>query len=143
MSWVIRRALLIALAFAAIACEGSTSVPSGATQVRVVGTGTDVRLDPASVPAGDVYLVLAVPDAGVDLVETQAAAGASPGPLGDADLARLGRGDLQGFSIETLSASCCGPVVRKTLGPGRYAFVPAGTTAGQAPTSIAVLEVVP
>jgi hypothetical protein len=131
------------LAGGLLACEPSTSIPSGAQQVHVVATTTNVSVDPASVHAGDVYLVLDVVNAGVDLIGTQPRADASPGPLSAADLGRLARGDTQGFSMENLSVNCCGKVVKKVLVPGRYAIVPAGTEDGTPPPSIAVLEVMP
>jgi hypothetical protein len=135
--------LIALLAGGLLGCESSTSIPSGAQQVRVVATTTDVRVDPATAHAGDVYLVLDVPDGGVNLIQTQADAGASPGPLSAADLARLSAGDTQGFSTENLSVGCCGKVVRKTLAQGEYAIVPAGTEDGTPPPAVAILTVGP
>ena len=42
------------------ACDDHTAmrIPPGAQQVRVVGTGTEVRLDPPTVRAGDIYFVI-------------------------------------------------------------------------------------
>jgi hypothetical protein len=135
--------LIAVLAGGLLGCESSTSIPSGAQQVHVVATTTEVRLDPSSVHAGDVYLVLDVANAGIDLVQTVAGGGASPGPLGTADLGRLAQGDTQGLMMENLSVNCCGKVVKKTLVAGKYALVPAGTEDGHPPPSIAVLDVVP
>jgi hypothetical protein len=128
---------------ALLGCEPSTSIPSGAQQVHVVASTTDVRLDPASVHAGDVYLVLDVASGGVDLIESVAGANASPGPLTAGDLIGLAKGDTQGLLMENLSVNCCGKVVKKTLVAGKYAIVPAGTEDGHPPPSIAVLDVVP
>jgi hypothetical protein len=126
-----------------VACEPSTSIPSGAQQVHVTATTSGVSLEPATVRPGDVYLVLDVPAAGVGFVQTQAAADASPGPLSATDLARLTQGDLQGFAIESLSVNCCGKVVKKTLAAGKYAIVGGGTQDGTSPSALAVLEVTP
>ncbi len=135
--------LVTLLAGGLFGCESSTSIPSGAQQVHVVATTTDVRVDPASIRAGDVYLVLDVASAGVDLIESVPAANASPGPLTAAELDRLAQGDTQGLVMENLSVNCCGKVVKKTLPVGEYAIVPAGTEDGHRPPSIAVLDVVP
>ena len=135
--------LIGSLAGVLVACGSSTAVPSGAPQVHVTATTSEVRLDPTTVPAGDVYLVLDVPDAGVDLVQAQAGGAASPGPLTADDLARLAKGDTQGLMMETLSVNCCGKVVKKTLAPGRYAVVPGGTEDGQSPPTVAILQVGP
>jgi hypothetical protein len=144
MSGIGRIILLIGLlAGGLIGCEGSTSIPSGAQEVHVLATTTSVRVDPASVHAGDVYLVLDVPNAGVDLIESVAGANASPGPINTADLARLAQGDTQGLAMENLSVSCCGKVFKKTLVVGRYGIVPAGSEDGHPPPSIAILDVVP
>ena len=40
------------------ACDAAMRVPPGGQQVRVVGTGTEVRLYPPTVRAGDLYFVL-------------------------------------------------------------------------------------
>jgi hypothetical protein len=135
--------LIALLAGGLLGCESSTSIPSGAQQVHVVATTTNVRLDPASVRAGDVYLVLDVANGGVDLIQSVPSANASPGPLAAADLDRLAQGDTQGLMMENLSVGCCGKVFKKNLVAGRYAIVPAGTEDGHAPPSIAVLDVVP
>ena len=44
--------------------RGQTPIPPGAQVVHVVATESEVRLDPASVQAGDVYLVLDEPVGG-------------------------------------------------------------------------------
>jgi len=41
-----------------VGCDGSARIPPGAQQVHVVATDTEVRMDPPTVHAGDVYLVL-------------------------------------------------------------------------------------
>ena len=69
------------------------TVPSGGQEVHVTVNGDAVRLEPTSVRAGDIYLVLDIPDTDVTLVESMAAADATPGPLSDADLDRVAHGD--------------------------------------------------
>jgi len=53
------------LAVLAVGCgRGQKPIPPGAQQVHVVVTRFDVRLDPATVRAGNVYLVLDAPEDG-------------------------------------------------------------------------------
>jgi hypothetical protein len=48
-----------------VACgRGQAPIPAGAQQVHVVIAGSTVRLDPDTVPAGDVYVVLDTPGSG-------------------------------------------------------------------------------
>jgi hypothetical protein len=129
--------------------RGQADVPAGATQVHVVVTATDVRLDPATVPAGDVYVVLETPRSSVGFVRR-----ADGKSLTDAELARLATGDEEAFAIGGFSlAGCsdeqraqdlgkqgyCGNVFKEVLGPGRYAFLGSGHP-GLRP--VAVLSVV-
>jgi hypothetical protein len=141
--------------------------------VQVVATASEVRLDPATVHAGDVYLVLAEPaDGSFAFVERKRSAAETPGPLGDDDLARVANGDTEGTSIGAYSVGCdaaqrvedrgqlgyCGNVWKVTVVAGKYAILgPAWTeqeteasvdsTADPAgfvaPPSMAVLEVLP
>jgi hypothetical protein len=131
------------VAGALVGCDNATSIPQGAQQVHVVATTTDVHVDPTNVRAGDVYLVLSVPDSGVDFIQTASGGSASPGPLSEADVARLATGDEQGFSFEALSVSCCGNVYKKTLVAGKYAITLRATNPGSPPLSTAILDVVP
>lgn len=95
--------LVALLAGLLVGCDRSARIPPGAQQVHVVATDTEVRLDPPTVHAGDVYLVLDVPDGGVAFVQTQRAADATPGAVSDADLARLKLDDQEGFRSEMIS----------------------------------------
>ncbi len=101
------------------------TVPSGGQEVHVTVNGDTVRLEPTSVRAGDIYLVLEIPDTDVTLVESMAAADAPPGPLSDADLDRVAHGDTfhtsqtSGFP----SGEPHGNVSLLVLTPGKYAFV--------------------
>jgi hypothetical protein len=124
---------------------GQATIPSGAQVVHVVATASVVRLDAASVHAGDVYLQIDEPaDGGSFLfVERKAEATDTPGPLTDDDLARLARGDTMGTSISGAGPSCigpqgagrghlagpgvCGNVFKfAALGPGKYAILGPG-----------------
>ena len=131
-----------------VGCEpGPISVPSGAQAVHVIATPSEVRLNPATAHAGDVYLVLDGPVQNAELVERQPTAEGSPGPLRDQDLARLARGDTEGTLIEDISVGCCGNVFKVVLPAGKYAFIisdPGGKSGGLVPPrSLAVLEVLP
>jgi hypothetical protein len=140
-----------------------TPVPAGAQQVHVVVVGSSVRLNPAMVRAGDVYVILDEPTTGVAFVQGQETAEGTPGPLDDDDLARLARGDTQGTGMggfevggcdaaqraaargQTKVPGGCGNAFKVPLGPGKYAFMtgdPAGGSPGVRP-SIAVLQVLP
>lgn len=142
-------------------CAGLTPIPAGAQQVHIADTDSSLRLEPATVRAGDVYVVLDGPGQSVLFVARKPAAEATPGPMSDDDLDRLSRGDTQATSIEAISVGCsaeqraaargkvgyCGNVYKLVLAPGKYAFllespesdplraVPAG--------SMAILEVTP
>ncbi len=137
------------LASLLVGCEpGQTSIPPGAQRVRVVATASEVRLDPAIVHAGDVYLVLDVPQHGIELVQHLGGAAESPGPLSSDELGRLAENaDAEGVAIEVMAVGCCGNVYKKTLPAGRYAFlltVPdENRQPGLRPLSMAVLEVLP
>ena len=150
--------LLLALA----ACSRGTAIPAGAQQVHVEIRPSEVRIQPATVHAGTVYLVLDAPaDGHLTFVARRATAAATDGPLTEADLARLRRGDTEGTSIGGLDAGGCDPaqdaedrgktgpcgnVMEVVLSPGIYAIM-AGMpeadagTAGSPP--MAVLEVTP
>jgi hypothetical protein len=145
------------------ACDVATRVPSGAQQVRVVGTGTEVRLDPPTVRAGDVYLVLK----GSALFMQHAAAvqGEQSGPMSDEQLTRLAQnGDQFHTMTEELYPGYAGNAYKFTLAAGKYAFLPvadeerpgadveargelcsrdARACAALLPLSMAVLEVLP
>jgi hypothetical protein len=143
-------------------CSRATPIPPGAQQVHVTVTESEVRLDPTTVHAGDIYLVLdAPPDGGFAFVARQRAADATPGPLTDDDLARLARGDTEGTFIDGMNAGgCsaaqnaedrgqmgpCGNVMKVELIEGKYAIVgdalEGDPATGRTPL-VAVLEVLP
>jgi hypothetical protein len=144
-------------------CGPSTQVPADAQLVHVLVTPTEVRMDPTTARAGDIYLVLDEPTTSVILVKRKSTAEESPGPLTVDDLARLARGDTQGTGIEGFDTGGCDPAQRSAqrglikvpggcgnvflvpLSPGNYAFIkedPAAAPQGQ-PVQMAVLEVVP
>jgi hypothetical protein len=134
-------------------CDGGrTAIPSGAQEVHVFVTGSEVRLDPVTAHAGDIYVVVDTPGSSVTFIQQMATAEATPGPLSNDDLARLARGDTQGMSI-----TCCfgngethGNVHKVVLGAGKYLLITDDPTAladrsgGVVPPgSMAVLEVGP
>jgi hypothetical protein len=160
---VIARSVLILISIAAlVACgRGQATIPPGAHVVHVRVDGLDVRLDPARVPAGDVYVVLETPNSSVGFAQGQPGPDVGPGPLSDEDLARLSRGSTEGLAISGFDNSgCseeqraedwgmlgyCGNVSKVVLGAGRVAFF-TGSVDGDSPRdesrSIAVLEVLP
>jgi len=147
---------------AAIGCsDGLTPIPSGAQQIHIADTDTSLNLQPATVRAGDVYVVLDGPRQNVVLIREMTTAEASPGPLSDEDLTRLEQGDMEGTSTEGISVTCsakqraaardqvgyCGNAYMLTLAPGKYAFLlapPDGGPPGQmSPGTMAILEVTP
>jgi hypothetical protein len=128
-----------------VGCERATSIPPGAQQVHVIASETEIRLNPTTVHAGDVYLVLDVPQRGVELIRSSGQAGVS-GALTDDDLARVAQNaDAEGIGIEILTVSCCGNVYKETLASGKYAILllDAASSVGSPPASLAVLQVVP
>ena len=146
------------LASAAAGCGRSqATIPPGGQQVHAVVTGSELRLEPDTVRAGDVYLVLDTPGTSVGFALRQAGAAETPGPMSDEDIDRLAHGDTEGTAISVLDDSgCsadqraedrgrmgpCGNVFHAELTPGKYAFFH-GQAEGAGPQSIAVLEVVP
>ena len=146
-----------------VGCGPSTRVPADAQQVHVSTSEADVHLEPSTARAGDVYLVLDDATESIVLVQRKPTAEATPGPLTDADLARLAQGDAQGTAMEGFETTgCdasqreadrgllrvpggCGNVFRLTLDtPGTYAILvedPANRPPGSTP--MAVLEILP
>lgn len=142
--------------------RGQTPIPSGAQEVHVVIVGSEVRLDPATVRAGDIYVVLDTLGSSVGFAQRQRGpTPETPGPLSDEDLDRLAHGDTEGTNIGGFSdTGCsatqraedrgrmgpCGNVVMVVLTEGKYAFFTGnidGRLPGDPPPSITVLEVLP
>lgn len=136
------------------ACRSGLVVPSGAQVVHATVTRSSVRLEPAIVRAGMVYLVTESDHAELIFIAGSESA-TDPGPLGLTDdrLDAVLHGDLlhtyqaSGFPSggQMGSGSELG-----ALSPGKYLFLPAGvvTLAPGAYSEIpagafAVLEVVP
>jgi hypothetical protein len=154
-----------ALALGATACgeNPSATIPAGAQLVHVVA-GPNVQIEPDTVRAGDIYIVLDAPTASVIFVRRMAAAGDVAGPLTEDDLRRLADGDTQGTSIEGFETYGCDPGRLDAdagrlkvpggcgnvfwvpgLVPGWYAFLAEDPTALPPGTAVpvAVLEVLP
>jgi hypothetical protein len=144
-----------------IGCAGVTQVPADAQQVHIEDADSSLRLEPATVRAGDVYVVLDGPGQSVLFVARDPTAEATPGPMSDDDLDRLSRGDTQATSIEAISVGCsaeqraaargkvgyCGNVYKLVLVPGKYAFLLDSPDSDPPqpvrPGSMAILEVTP
>jgi hypothetical protein len=137
--------------------RGQTPVPPGGQKVHVTVSDSEVRLDPATVRAGDVYVVTETPGSTVGFAQRKRTAEETPGPMSDEDLDRLAHGDTEGTAIGGFDdTGCsadqraddrgqmgyCGNVFKETLTPGKYAFF-LGDAEGVPPRSIAILEVVP
>jgi len=156
--------LAVALVAVLVAVWGSPQrIPLDAQTVHVVVTESEVRLDPATVHAGDVYFVVEEPDdptghSGFVFVQGTTFHGddcgpvqpdapppdctVQPGPLSDDDVARFARGDYQGAYFE----GGWGGTAKVVLLEGKYAFLifgPGGDQPGTPPLAIAVLEVLP
>ncbi len=163
---MIRRvSVAIALCLLGAACGdrngpvGAEPLPVGAQIVRISVSNTQVVLEPREVQTGDVYLM--VDQGSISFVSRQAAADAEPGPLSDAELARLALGDRFHTSTTGVDAGGCSPeqdlaargmlgpcgnVLQVTVLPGKYAVIGGPpdvdpVTGRMAP--MAVLEVTP
>ena len=160
-----RVALLLLGPVLLVACASNPTPAPDAQYVRVLANEVAIQLDPATVRVGDnIYLVLEPPTYHVVFIEGKPTAEAVPGPLTDADLARLATGDLQGASLQGFEMTGCGGEALEAdrgklrvpgncgnvfwlpdLEPGTYAFLledPAGLPEG-ASIVMAVLEVTP
>ena len=141
-----------------VGCEGLTPIPSGAVQVHITDTDSELHAQPATVPAGDIYLVLDGPRQSVSFVARKRTAEETPGPMSDDDLDRLARGDTEGTSMEGFSVGCdagqraasrgqmghCGNVYKLRLAAGKYALLldpPEGVIVP--PATMVILEVTP
>ena len=139
--------------------RGQTPIPPGAQQVHVAVSASTVSLNPGTVRAGDIYVVLDTPGSSVGFVQAQHAETETPGPLSDEDLQRLSRGDTQGTAIggfDDVGCSAsqraedrgqmgpCGNVFKVVLTAGEYAFFIGDLEHGPGgEASITVLEVLP
>jgi RNA polymerase sigma-70 factor (sigma-E family) len=112
----VRRADLVVLATAALSLLGAVlligpvasrlpgyqvtwGIPPGAQEVHVFGTADSVRIDPATIRAGEIYLVFDRSAWGVSFIggmSDPAETGLPPDlePLADADVDRIVRGDM-------------------------------------------------
>src|SRR6476659_5666410 len=97
---------LLLVAALLVACRTADPIPSGAQQVHVAVTQSSVTINPKTVRAGDVYVVLEGPELHVGFAMSVPNAGASPGPLSDADLDRLARGDVHGLGLNSFDVGC-------------------------------------
>ena len=133
--------------------HNAATVPPGAQLVHLVATRSEVRLDLASVHAGDVFLQLDEPlDGGSFTFVEKSTGAANPGPLTDNDLERLAHGDTRGTSMSAYGPSCsgpsgadrghlaqegvCGDVWKFVLVPGKYAILGPGWTETQTEASV-------
>jgi hypothetical protein len=134
--------------------QGESTVPPGAQLVHLVATEFQVRLTPASVHAGEVFLQLDEPlDGGsFTFVERKSTAEVTPGPLTDNDLERLAHGDTEGTASSAYGPSCggpqgadrghlvhpgvCGNVWKFVLVAGKYAILGPGWTQQETEASV-------
>ncbi len=141
---------LVALVAALLAVWGTPlRIPTGAQEVHITVTATEVRLSPTTVHAGDVYLTVDQPEdpsghAGFTFVSRgyPGQGGGDPEPMSDEDVARLAQGDYQGTALQ----GGWGDQAKFALREGNYVFLiagPGGGLPGVPPMSMAVLEVVP
>ncbi len=146
-------ALPLLVAWAIGACEpGAIVVPSGGQAIHVIVNGDAVQLEPLTVRAGDVYVVLDQTGTNVVLVQAKAAPEETPGPLTDEQLDRISHGDTFHTAITGgfASGGPHGNVSKLVLAPGKYAFLAdspealAARAGGAIPAgSMAILTVVP
>ena len=143
--------LLVTIALAG--CEpGPIAIPPGAQEIHAIVSGDTVRLEPATVQAGTIYLVVDAPGTTVFFVEGQDTADeSSVGPLSDDDLDRIVRGDTFHTGMNAYANSGNhGKVYELVLAAGKYAFLvdnPIGLAERSggviSSESMAVLEVLP
>jgi hypothetical protein len=90
MRWPATAAAFVGLLVSVVAAcgQGQATIPPGAQLVHLVATESAVRLSPASVHAGSVFVQLDEPLDGGSFVfvERKTAAADTPGPLTDDDL---------------------------------------------------------
>ena len=137
------RAAAIAVIATLLGC-GAAEPPPGAQVVRVMQTGDQVSLDPKTAGAGEIWFEF--PPEGATFV-THGSGRFEP--LSDEEIARLGRQDLQGMTINGFSVHDT-RFGRFELKAGNYAFVvfdesqsPGVDPLGTPPLSMAILEILP
>jgi hypothetical protein len=94
-----------------------------------VVSGDMVDQQPSTVRAGDVYLVIDNPGTSVTLVERKSTPDESRGPLTDAELDRVARGDTFHTAISGFENGEFGNVGKLVVAPGSYVFVTGDPTA--------------
>jgi hypothetical protein len=119
-------------------------IPTGAQVGRIVISGDTLTIEPSTVPAGDVYFAVEGLADGLGFV-TGGGVGSATEPLTDADIARLARGDRQGFAYIYGMVGEDDIVHFPGLTPGKYAFIlyQDGAGPGEGPRAIAILTVLP
>jgi hypothetical protein len=151
--------------------RGQAPIPAGAQEVHILIIESGLRLDRATVRAGDVYVVLDTPRSSVGFA-SRMRDNLQISPLTDDDIVRLAHGDTQGLALggfdlqgcsdqqraEDLGQmGYCGNVFKNALVPGKYAFLGPGWSQqlteplvpptpgppGSLPSWVAVLEVLP
>ena len=117
--------------------RGTTNVPPGAQMVNVAVSPTQIQVDPTSVPAGDVYVVLVTPRASITITADE---------LAETDIPTDHNFDLFGCTDAQRAADLgrigyCGNVFKLTLDPGKYVIL--STDVGASGQALGRLEVTP
>lgn len=146
-----RVACRIVLATAAAAallagCEAAIVVPSGAVTFSVTNDASGIRVEPDTVHAGTVYLLVDATAGDPVFLEH----GPSPcGPLSEAEIDQLRTtGSSQGMCLASgfRAGGQLGNATRLELAPGTYAFTsraPGPYASPFGPTELAILTVLP
>lgn len=149
--------LLIPLVLVLAACQPPpVQIPPEAEVVHVSLTDERVRLAPATVRAGDVYIVIEGPGTGFTLVRRLVAPDADPTGMTQEQVDQVAGGDFQSTQIEGFAVSCapdawtperrwqgCRENSMVTLTEGLYAILGAGGDEPGVPPVMDVLEVTP
>jgi hypothetical protein len=143
---------IVAGTFAGCELFCKTRVPADGQVVRISATATELRLDPSSVRAGDVYLELDPAEHGVSFISELPPDFQTGGrdllPLSDEDIASIRQiGSAEGTAENAFSIGGCGNVFKVTVFPGNYALV-IDRNVGAGPPApalllVAVLQVLP
>ncbi len=130
-----------------------TRIPPGGQAVQVTATDTELHLDPSTVRAGDVYLVVDEAMGGVTFISELPPdfqnGGRDHMPLSDEDIASIREiGSAEGTAEDAFSIGGYGNVFKVTVFPGNYALLfDLNEGDGQAPDPslllVAILEVRP